>query len=270
MLVLPSLLFLSGNLNGQFLHVLSPPPASGHAHVKPAEGATIPDMPDLDFPLDREQIGINLPTPSSITLQQSVQTAGVNGATSMLANEITQLAQQQLAGGTINQAQYNSLIGLSNEGHRLASALGLIEDAFSHGGRQDPYDKIVRFDGKTVRVGELANDIGFGDRRTPMPTDPLRASYRASGVLKQFLGAYQDSLTSGALNDPAIKQQIGMLASEIVTASHSLDMALYDYDDDKIKARDITNQAASQLTNLNSIVICQTGNGTDSGHQCQP
>lgn len=270
MLVLPSLLFLSGNLNGQFLNVVSPPPVSGHAHVKPKAGAVIPDMPDLDLPQDREKMGINLPTPSSIPLQQSVQTAGVNGATNMLANEMTRLAQEKLADGAIDQAQYKSLIDLSNEGHRLASVLGLIEDAFSQRGRQNPYDTVVQFEGKAVHIWKLANDIGFGDRRTPLPKDPLRASYKASGVLKHFLDAYQDSLTSGSLNDPAIRQQIDLLASQIVMTSHALDIALYDYDDDKINAKEITNQAASQLTNQNSIVICQTGNGADNGRQCQP
>lgn len=207
---------------------------------------------------------------SLMPMSQFVATSGANGSTTLLANAIEITAEQALTTGQLTEGQYRTLIDLANEGHRIAEALRLIEEAFSYaainGG--NPYDAKVYFEGQTTTAVNLANDLGFDGYTRSMPSDPLDPSLDADPFMQAFQDAYMAAKSSGALNDQAIDTQITKLAKQIAFTSTALDLALFDYDDDLINKAELVEGTASKLTDVDSVQICETGSGTDSGTQC--
>lgn len=217
--------------------------------------------------------------PSFKEIASSVQTAGANGATNLLANSIEQIAKQQLADGKITQNQYNQLAALANQGHRLADMEALIETA-----AKDPkipnnqlFDQDVMFEGKSTTLKNLFDNIGFTQKYSAgLLSNPLESGPLASPETKVFIDLYNQAIASGALSDPAASNQVKLLASQIATISDTLVFAAQDREDSTISTSDVTQNMVSRLnsyngsniTNENSKGICTVGNGSDADGKC--
>lgn len=216
-------------------------------------------------------------------LSQNVSTNGANGATQILANTIETMAEQLKSSGTLSTQQYNTLMALANQGHRLGELAGLSEQAAALGRSGSNYLTLnVKFDGENISVRDLGNMIGYsipsnagpkfdnstGSIYTTMPKDPLNPTYGAQGELQSFLDLYHQAERSGALNDPNINKIISSLSSQIALINESVDQAQGAVYVQMIAGNAFREQAASSLTHEKSATICTTGGGQDSGVQC--
>lgn len=199
-------------------------------------------------------------------LSSAVLTAGANGATTTLANSIQSVAAQKLAAGELSQAQYSALVDLSNQGHTLADIAKVLESTVTPS--ISPNTSVL-FQGKMVTIQHLYESIGYNynSRSDPLPANPLEAN-GAFPELDKFMSLYRSASQSGALSDPAIQATVHEAASQIALINMSLDQAtgaqLYGS-----AQNSLTEQTASRLTNSNSVIICNSGNGKDSGTNCQ-
>jgi hypothetical protein len=191
----------------------------------------------------------------------TVQTAGVNGATNVLADNITKIAQQLAQSGEITPAQESQLISLSNQAHTMADIEKMVESAL----KKNP-DKTtlmttpVTFNNKTYKhIGDLVNEIGVLD---------------GAGGTGGQLGAFNTLLSqiekSGALADPTLKQLINGLSSNIQTLADQTENTFWDVTNNGLPANQFVSTIASQTTTTDAANICTSGNGTDSGVSCAP
>ncbi len=117
-------------------------------------------------------------------LVTSIQVSGANGAVKSMANDIRTSAQNAVAEGKMTQAEYQALLDLANQGHRIATILSLIETAFGQSGKSDPagkdrpYYQEVWFEGQKVSVITLVLSIGYEQHRTEVPPNPLDSSLK--------------------------------------------------------------------------------------------
>lgn len=202
-----------------------------------------------------------------IDLHQSVATSGANGTTSLLANNLTSTAQQLLDAGDISQTQFNELMDLANQGHKLATIYGLLEQAHEAdmaGKTSMGYENYeLMYNGQMTPVWELQGMVGWfnTDPGTGfVVNDPLNQTMGVSGSdTERFRSLYQSLEQSGALSDPAIMAAVSDMSSQIVMAGK----AVQDWED-------ILGSQASygQQTNGNSAGICTTGGSSDTGTHC--
>ena len=192
---------------------------------------------------------------------KTVQTAGVNGATNILADNITKIAQQLAQSGEITPVQESQLISLSNQAHTMADIEKMVENTL----KKNP-DKTtlmttpVTFNNKTYKhIGDLVNEIAILD---------------ASGGTGSQLGAFNTLLSqinnSGALADPTLKQLINGLSSNIQTLADQTENTFWDVTNNGLPANQFVSTIASQTTTTDAANICTSGNGTDSGVSCAP
>lgn len=280
-LTIPALVLLSGAMKGQVSGLLSPPDtgsiqaaATGSLKTDPNKSATGTNHPA------GPHSAINIPASLYTDLSRSVQTAGANGATKVLANRIATISQEQLAAGKIDQAQFNALMALANQGHHIAQIEKLIETAAAEtpqGG--DAFrDKMITFDGKQLAIYDLYGDIGFKqDYSEGLLTNPFDTQIESGPEMKQFIALYNQAKASGALNNPAISDELGQLAMQIASIADSMGFAGQDISKNILSTSEIKQDIATRLaefdasgrTNRNSSQICGLGNGEDSGTNCQ-
>ena len=268
-LVIPALVILGGNLNSLFggmfgsgkpatTVALSSSPTSPTAQptttasstTPPATSTTSqPGIPTAGVSVTMAD-GTTLALPSYPTnLSATVSTSGANGTTTILANNLQSMATQMLDAGKITQEQYNSLISLANQGHRMA----LIEKTIEDFATTDPSGQgmlemaSIPFEGKNYHKDDLSAKVGAGGSESAL-----------------FQQLYQDVANQGLLNDPAVKALISQLTNNITAIGNAFAGATYMAD----SSREITKDTASQLTNQDSASICTTGNATDSGVHC--
>src|SRR5262249_30939476 len=153
-------------------------------------------------------------------ISQTVSTAGANGTTDILSDQITSAAQQLLSAGNITQDQYNSLISLANQGHGLATIERNIETAaIGSTSEQDFENKLSQLAGvpatnygMTQYVVQLGYNTGVGSiGAISNPLDPSSGE----AATAQFLNAYSAAQQSGAMSDPAVQQLVSGLATQI-------------------------------------------------------
>jgi hypothetical protein len=269
-----SLLFLSQSVRDGFSNMLGSKKsadvaigASPLAQSPSDMGSTDPsDSTTLSDPSPMTRIPDTPITIYSEDLSNSVLTSGANGTTTVLANNIQAVAAQKMAAGELSQAQYNALVDLSNQGHTLADIAKVLESNVTSGISPDTP---VLFQGKMVTIQHLYESIGYNynSRSDPLPVNPLEAN-GAFPELDKFMSLYRSASQSGALSDPAIQTTVHEAASQIALINMSLDQAtgaqLYGS-----AQNSLTEQIASKLTNSKSAIICNAGNGKDSGTNCQ-
>jgi hypothetical protein len=84
-------------------------------------------------------------------LRMAIETVGVDGTTEQLMTAIRTLARQLKEKGKLNQDQVNRLDALADQGHRLATIQGVVEDAAvaAQGNKEKFANTSVTFDGVT-------------------------------------------------------------------------------------------------------------------------
>lgn len=235
------------------------------------------------FVFGRTSTGPAIMTPNGSLIQlssypanfvNSVETAGSNGTTELLAQTLKELGEQLLVDGSISQEQANIIYALANQGHRIASMEALIEDAVQNGNIQDT----VTFEGKRYTVEDLSDVLGS-------------LNDKMGGEVSKLYELRQQAVSSGL--DPKLGEVVDILVSQIADMGYGVERAL---DDITIRnasveqfstyvsqyttgghpnwpvdtaAATLTELAsASETTNLNSVEICGTGGGADSGTKC--
>jgi hypothetical protein len=214
-------------------------------------------------------------------LLQRVTTLGANGATTIAADKIIAVARELKAQGKITDAQYNLLMKLANQGHRLGAIEKLIEDVGMDATNIRTYNfTTVTFEGRRYTVEELGDLIGYrppsgskysssGRAYTTMPRDLLNPAYGAQRESQAFIDLYSQVERSGVLSDPTVKQIISQLSSEIIFLSEAVDQAKgLAFAAGDINPGDIQASVVSTVTHANSAQICATGNGKDTNNYC--
>lgn len=203
-------------------------------------------------------------------LSETLLTTGTNGTTAILADQIRAVADQLQLAGELTPEQYNSLIALANQGHRLGSIMGLMEQAAASARNNDEFDDTrVFFEGRYTTIEKLEDGLGY-DRAGygEMPTDPLSMSWEPDKDIKSFIKAYQLAANNGALADPLTKSIIQELASEIAMITAAMDNAQWASSEGDIQPVTLLDSVASSITHTDSAGICVTGKAQDSGIQC--
>lgn len=235
--------------NGQ----VTPPPQQGSGvHITLSDGTTI-HLPE--YPQD---------------LTSLISTAGANGATDVLANTIKALAQQLLDKGAITKAEFNNLIALSNQAHRIASVEKVIESVAQNSSTPSEFSSgVFKFEGNTYNLDEITALIGF-DNNSMDPnavvdhlTDPT-----ASPEISAFQNLFNKALQSGALDDPVLRDVVQTLSEQILSLSDLTNIAAYHIADYSAPPSSMTQNITSNLTDQKATGICGAGAGVDSGVQC--
>jgi hypothetical protein len=236
----------------------------------------------------------NSTTSTPITMNQTLETlqvSGANGATTQLASTLQTDARNMLAAGEITEAQANLLLNMANQGHELAQAQALFENAVQTG------QKTVAFEGKTYGLAEFAKMISFNKSTSSAENwaiDPADASV----LLKPFAEAYEDVKNSSLFSNSDTKQEVQDIALQIgaltdafawsaddlfgkkATVSGNLStafaQAITEHFEDNMEGAPLSDNASvskkpkkvSDVVNQNSAEICEVGNGKDNGKKC--
>lgn len=206
-----------------------------------------------------------------------VATAGANGATDILSDTLTNLANQLLQAGEISQPQYNALVNLANQGHAVAAKDKQLEDiAASFTTVPDMFIKIAEIAAKPQSIKEgpglafLGYNLGYiGAGNNIRSKSFLLDPTNADGPTQPFLQSYQAALASGALSDPATQQVVATLTEQIALLSEGVAFGIEKLATGNVRSSEFSGLAASPLINQKSASICTIGGATDSGVACK-
>jgi len=201
---------LGGNLGKLFNGMLPGPgqqTAAVTANQLPAAGSTfVPSSSANASSSPTASAAILLSAPlTTKALSASVQTAGVNGTTSMLSDSLLLKANQLKADGKIDENTYNDIVALANQGHKLAQIETAIDSAAKSAGSNGGlgFDKTsVVLNGKTYSGPDIVAQI--------------------SGTSPDILAFQQlqsQVLNSSAITDPAAKSLISQLSGNILNVA---------------------------------------------------
>ncbi len=214
----------------------------------------------------------SLPSGVSLTdISSTIQTAGANGGTEVLASALQNYIQKLKAEGNLTPDQVNLLTQLANAGHNLAGAEKALDDAVKGG------QGSVTYNGQTYSVADFQAQFGFNNNVGIDASKTMDAG-SAMPQLAPFMNLYQQAQASGALSDPAVEGQVTYLSKQIAalsdlakwnTTSSATDLS-YGYVT-AMQQVGIPNAppSISDATHTDSSGICGSGgSGTDSGTAC--
>jgi hypothetical protein len=226
-----------------------------------------------------QQPGLN-DTEKSL-LQQSladkIQTTGANGATELLANQMAASAAELLAQGKIDQSQYDILLQLSNQGHKIAEIQGLIASAVNAAnGDVSTFNNItLLFQGQTYTAAQLAGMIGVNG---PMPEDFASTNIlslsptdtNTEPELANFLSLYNQALNSGALADPTALATVNSASAQIASLGEVVENSAHFFSTGEaiLDASNMSVVQAQQASQMSSSAICKAGDFDDNGVLC--
>lgn len=253
-----ALAMLGNTLNQKMGGILSaPPPVKIAANPAPSAGTGNALNSGVTIKLASGTILYLDPYPTDVS--KSVQTAGVNGATDILADSIASIAHQLVQKGDITPAQESQLIALANQAHTIADIEKMVENAL----KKNP-DKAtlmttpVTFNNTNyTHIGDLTNEIGI-----------LTDSQAAGGQLNRFNTLLAQINSSGALADPALSQLVNGLASNVQNLADQTENTFWDVTNNGLSPSAFLSTVASKTTNEDAAGICTTGQGTDNGVSC--
>lgn len=277
LLAIPALFLLGGNISDMTQSMIAPMPKNAKPSLNVAGAASVAKGNSLNQPTNTLADALGFDAFSSKALAKEIQTAGANGATEVLANRIEQIAQQKLAAGEMTQDQFNRMMALANQGHRLAAMESLVEDAAAKASNPQAFmDQTIVFEGKKYTVADFGYLFGFS-QSGGLLSNPLDSARLAYPEMKTFISMYDQVVASGALTDAATQAEVKKLASDIANINDSVLFAMQDLGwDESIQPSDFTGSAAARVANLDasgktnqkSGKLCTYGHGKDNGSQC--
>ncbi len=191
-----------------------------------------------------------------------VSVMGVNGSSSLVADQITALAHKLLDEGKITEAQANLFYNLANQGHSMASIEKIIEDGIHT--HTDP----VMYNGKSVWVGELTQELGWrGPAGSQKTIDDMPPGNESPQMLS-LLNAYKALAASGALSSPGTQELTMKLTTDIANMSEAMEDTVAKTST-TLTAAAMDAELGSRLSDQKSSIICTQGKGADSGTHCQ-
>jgi Flp pilus assembly pilin Flp len=279
-----ALSLLGNSLSGQFGQMASQPGTTSMLHPPSDSAAGNSTGAGPSSPGNRSG-GIHATNISTIEeVGKTVETAGANGTTTMLADNLTKLAKEQLAAGLITEAQASTLFKLANQAYHLAEAEAAIEKvAQGKNLSKEAFDSsTVTIDGKQTTVKALLDSLGFSqayDRG--LLADPLNAMDYAHEEMATLLTLYNQAQASGALSNPAIKAQVQASTNQIASIADAFTFAAIDRTLDPAANSNLSASIASRLTDFSGNAstataehgddICTVGNGQvykGNGNRC--
>lgn len=229
-------------------------------------------MNSVGGPLSNEQLSV-----LESDLATKIQTTGANGSTVILAQQLASVAEMLLAEGKITQDQYNVLMALSNQGHKMAETQGMIEDALRLAGGDFNKFNNMKFnvDGQTYTGMELARMVGFeGPKPVDFQNTNILETVSGSGSqMSKFLDLYNQALSTGALSDPIVKATVDSASTQIASIGETTEDAIWQFSIDYIQLSneaDFAKVTGEHATQMNSSKICKAGNFKDNGVLCTP
>src|SRR6478609_890117 len=179
--------------------------------------------------------GAGLTAAQTALLQQSladkIQTSGANGATELLADQLSAAAELLLAQGKINASQYDILMQLANQGHRIAAIQDLITNAISsaNGDTTLLQNMTLVYNGNTYTVSQLAQMIGTSSNPAELANTNVLAldPSQYDSQIASFAGLYNEALNSGALSDPAAMSTVTSASQQIGNLAESVEDTVY-------------------------------------------
>lgn len=207
---LPGLFKLSQELTESFSLMLatqSQPPFPGeinsqHSALGNTQAMQAPlPSPSLDG-LSGEPLSL-----STSDLVGKVQTLGVNGTTTLLANSLSAISSQLKEEGTIDENTYNAIVALANQGHTLARIEASVESAAKAAGDGggSAFDRAKsELDGKLYSGPELVAMLNNN-----------------SSNIQVFRELQNKVLNDVSLTNPAIKPLISNLSNNILNIAEA-------------------------------------------------
>ena len=224
---------------------------------------------------------------SGSDLAKLVETSGVNGTLTVMANTLAQQAKTLLDSGQVDQDGYNAIMDMSNKAHRLGAAAQVLENAtIACGGNSSCLtalpEQIVTFEGKPIHfkylkdftssthgqtnsVESLNSDMntcpGCGTGKDVILSNPGASGYAYLNDFTKQWGVVQGVVA----NDPVLKRQLDELGTQVYITTARLSAAAGDTSNPTL-----ATTVASELNHYNAGTICDKGGGKDSGAQCSP
>ncbi|MEB3285862.1 MAG: hypothetical protein VKJ04_00010 [Vampirovibrionales bacterium] len=243
--------------------VAMPNPATGSASTSPGTGGAAVDTTNNG---GAGPVGITLNDGTMLNLttvtdiKSSIETAGANGTTSLLASSMEQLTKQLLEQGKITPEEGNALYSLANQGHRIASVQAAIEAVLPEIKDGNDYESVkVEFDGNSVNFSRMIDIIGVKDPHDGGDGQELEA-------LRSLQAKAQ---SSGAMSDPAVAAVVNSLVQQIYDIGDSIENIAYGVRKSEMEGTELIPKVASAQTHKSAGGICKAGKGTDTGIQCQ-
>jgi polyhydroxyalkanoate synthesis regulator phasin len=268
------LIGLGGNLDEAMRRILPSP--SQKAVASPAVTAAVPAPLPMDGPIPVSLTGQTvLVDMAPVNAKNNIQTAGVNGTTTLLANQLIAIEQDLAQNGELTPEQASLFSNLANQGHRMANIERLVEQAATMATDTESYRQVrLTLDGQQYAPDELHNMLGWKDAHMHafMLTSPEAAinmlPEKQSVELKTFLSMYSALAQSNALQNPQVKASVDQLVTQIaflsdVTKNASAGLIRGDW---SVPMKDLV---VSESTDINSVGICQNGQQTDTRQSCQ-
>jgi hypothetical protein len=280
-LAIPALLFFSESITNIFNGMIGKAPVqtfdlrlAGNTPTLSLQktGSTVPSL-EVDSIQTAAGNVYQLPDTSSAALNQQIITAGANGTTTLLSNQIESLAKQMLANGEITQDEYTSIAQLSNQGHKIAEIEKLLQDVLQLKDPAKIRNASIPYDGKLYSIQELAGQIGYKAINDKNFWDPNSPS--------ALLNTMYQQLSNTALKDPKANATVKDLILKISAISDGVQVYTVNIieGDGQMTLQEGINNAlatvpgisdASIKTHTYSSEICTTGGNSDSGTHCTP
>ncbi|MBX2860707.1 MAG: hypothetical protein KTR14_05705 [Vampirovibrio sp.] len=232
-------------------------------------------MSPVQFTMSNGQtLQFQIPT-TTAGLSSLVDTSGANGATSLINSQLVLMANELAQAGDITQQQQNTLVALANQGHDMANVQSQLEAAIAGFTSTDDFQQqTVTYQGKDYPLITATWMIGVGpDGPQPdtWPTNVMDITH-AGPAMATYQQLYQEAVSSGALNNPAVNAIVSELALQttfLTEVSEHQIMTNFETDTDGSAMADSAQQL-SLLNHYNSSGICSTGGHQTTGVQCQP
>lgn len=210
-------------------------------------------------------------------LAQRTQTAGANGTVTTLTRQLAYIARKQLANGEIDGTQYQQLMDLANQGHKMASFQKIVADTLASCGG-DPNackNKILPYNGKEYNFTDVYTSLGYNG--SSMPKNFLQSNPdNSGGELRAYLMRYQLALKSGGLDSPEAKATVDSASIQISMASDAFQKTLLEFAKGKIDLentselnKELGNNLKDKEIHADSGKICTAGDFEDDGVTCR-
>lgn len=144
---------------------------------------------------------------SATALTNTVQTAGVNGTTTLLANSLIAVSNTLLNEGSIDESTYNTIAALANQGHVLAKIEAAVETAAKAAGNSggSGFDRSKAIlDGKSYSGPDLVTMLNS-----------------TSPEVKAFQALQSKVLNDASISNPALKSVLSQLSDNILNIANA-------------------------------------------------
>lgn len=223
-------------------------------------------------------------------LAKLVETVGVGGATSTLADLLKSLAKKLMDEGKLTPEQANLLAALANSSFALANTEELLEAqaAKANGDRMAFENESVNLAGENLSITELYRRLGAHNGNVdsdsvelgpedaqdaivlyPEYAQTMDTKFYTGKDFAQVIQAFGEARRSGALADPSVNKLVTALTSRVITISQITATASDGILTGDVPVNQLNANAASVLTIRHSTNICEAG-GTTAEHNLCP